>query len=235
MLAVLTLASLIRSALGFGEALVAVPLLALIMPVQQAAPLAVMESITVAAIILLQDWAEVNLRTAGSLLVSSLFGVPLGVLVLTRVPESVVKAGLGALIVAFCLFSLLRKKQYELKSDRVAWIFGFGAGILGGAYGMNGPPLAVYGALRGFPPRQFRATLQGYFFPASIAVMASFWMAGLWTRTVTHYYLLSLPTVFVAVLIGRIINHRMHPRRFLLYVYVSLSVIGLLLLAQAFR
>ena len=46
-LAVLFFATFIRSALGFGEALVAVPLLALAMPVQVAAPLAVLVSITV--------------------------------------------------------------------------------------------------------------------------------------------------------------------------------------------
>jgi hypothetical protein len=51
--------------------------------------------------------------------------------------------------------------------------FGFGgalvavplsAGVLGGAYGMNGPPLVIYGSLRGSSPQHFRATLQGYFF-----------------------------------------------------------------------
>src|SRR5438093_4167617 len=38
-LAVIFLATLIRSAFGFGEALVAVPLLALLMPVEEAVPL----------------------------------------------------------------------------------------------------------------------------------------------------------------------------------------------------
>jgi hypothetical protein len=36
----------------------------------------------------------------------------------------------------------------ELQDDRLAWLFGFAAGVLGEAYGMNGPPLVVYGALR---------------------------------------------------------------------------------------
>ena len=39
-LAVIFVATLIRSAFGFGEALVAVPLLALLMPVETAVPLA---------------------------------------------------------------------------------------------------------------------------------------------------------------------------------------------------
>ena len=105
-LAVLFLATFIRSVLGFGEALVAVPLLALTMPVQVAAPLAVLVSITVAGVVV---------------------------------------------------------RKPELHSDRLAPLFGFAAGILGGAYGMNGPPLVVYGGLRRWQPTQFRAMLQGYF------------------------------------------------------------------------
>ena len=50
-LLVLLVATLIRSVFGFGEALVAVPLLALRLPVRVAAPLAVLVSITIAAVI----------------------------------------------------------------------------------------------------------------------------------------------------------------------------------------
>jgi hypothetical protein len=58
-LAVVGLATVIRSAFGFGKALVAVPLLAFIIPVEAAAPLAVLVSVTVAgpvAILLVLDW-----------------------------------------------------------------------------------------------------------------------------------------------------------------------------------
>ena len=64
--AVIFLATLIRSAFGFGEALVAVPLLALLIPVEVAVPLAVLFSITVAAIVVLQDWHKVHLGSAGA-------------------------------------------------------------------------------------------------------------------------------------------------------------------------
>src|SRR5262245_38250957 len=63
-LAVIFLATLIRSAFGFGEALVAVPLLALLIPVEVAAPLAVLVSITVAVVIVLEDWHKVHFRSA---------------------------------------------------------------------------------------------------------------------------------------------------------------------------
>src|SRR5438045_5773563 len=90
--AVIFLATLIRSAFGFGEALVAVPLLALLMPVEVAAPLAVLVSITVAGAILVRDWHKVHFRSAWRLVLSTLLGIPLGLLLLTAVAEHVVKA-----------------------------------------------------------------------------------------------------------------------------------------------
>lgn len=48
---VILVATLIRSTLGFGEALVAVPLLALRTPVAVAAPLAVLVSVVVAGVV----------------------------------------------------------------------------------------------------------------------------------------------------------------------------------------
>ena len=98
---VLFVATLVRSAFGFGEALIAVPLLALTMPVKEAAPLAVLVSITIAFVILLQDWRLVHFRSAGWLVLFTLMGIPLGLLLLRTVSESAVKAILAAIIIAF--------------------------------------------------------------------------------------------------------------------------------------
>ena len=232
-LSVLFLATVIRSAFGFGEALIAVPLLALIIPVEVAAPVAVLVSVTVAGLVLVQDWREVHASSAGKLILSTLFGIPLGLLLLTTVAEPVVKAVLAVVIISFSVSRLVGRSRFELEDDRLAWLFGFGAGVLGGAYGMNGPPLVAYGALRRWSPERFRATLQGYFLPASLVGMAGYWAAGLWTRAVTRYYLMSLPVVLAATVLGRVVNRRMDGRRFLLYVHVGLVVIGAMLLIQS--
>jgi uncharacterized protein len=232
---VLFLATLIRSSFGFGEALVAVPLLALLVPVKTAAPVAVMASITVAFIVVVQDWHKVHARSAIRLVVPTMLGIPLGLMLVKTGAESVVKGLLAVVIIVFSVYSLLGGKDRELSDDRLAWLFGFGAGVLGGAYGMNGPPLVIYGSLRKWSPQHFRATLQGYFLPASLAGMWGYSLAGLWTPAVSRFYLLSLPFVILATFIGRVINRRMGAQRFLLYVHIGLVLIGLVLLSQALR
>jgi uncharacterized membrane protein YfcA len=232
-LAVIFVATLIRSAFGFGEALVAVPLLALLMPVEVAVPLAVLLSITVAGVVVIQDYHRIHVRSAGWLLLATLFGTPLGLLLLVKVDEASVKVLLGVVIVLFAIYCLLSRRPFELTTDHWAWVFGFSAGVLGGAYGMNGPPLVVYGTLRRWSPEHFRATLQGYFLPASLAGMFGYWLAGLWVPAVTHYYLWSLVPGLVAIFLGREINRRLDTRRFLRYVHGGLIVVGVGLMVQA--
>lgn len=235
MLAVIFVATLIRSTLGFGEALIAVPLLAIPLPVTIAAPLAVLVSIVIAAVIVVQDWQHVEFRSAISLILASLPGIPLGVWLLARGNEHVVKCILGILIIGFSVYSLSARTPRHPPQDHRGWLIGCGflSGVLGGAYGMNGPPLAIYGALRKWSPRHFRATLQAYFLPASVAGLIGYIWLGLWRAPLTRYFVLSLPAVGVANMLGRTINQRMTGHSFLRFVYVGLVVVGGVLVAQA--
>jgi len=234
-LLIVFIATLIRSAFGFGEALIAVPLLAFCIPLDVAAPLAVLVSITIAGIVVVQDWEKIHLRSAGWLVLATLLGIPLGLLLLTSSRQGVVKGLLGVFLIAFSVYSLLGPTPLELKRDSRVWLLacGFLAGVMGGAYGMNGPPLVVYGTMRRWSAQHFRATLQGYFLPASIIGMGGYWLAGLWVPAVTHYYLVSLPATLLAVFLGRVINHRIRGETFLRYIYIGLVGVGALLLVQA--
>jgi len=232
-LAVLFLATFVRSALGFGEAFIAVTLLALTMPVYVAAPLGVLVSITTALIVVIQDWRKIQVRSAGSLLVSTLFGIPLGLLLLKTVPEFIVKSLLGVVVVAFAIYSLSGRKK-ELDNDWLAPLFGFAAGIVGGAYGVNGPPQVIYGVLRRWQPGQVRATLQGYFLIASMVGTAGYALTGLWPHKVSGYFLLLLPLAPIAIFLGHAVYRRLNSSRFLIAVNAGLAVVGVLLLKQSF-
>lgn len=232
-LSIIFFATFIRSAFGFGEALIAVPLLALFIPIKTAAPLAALISITVALIVTVQDWRHIHFASAKRLVLATLVGTPIGLLLLISFADRIIQAALGMLIIAFSLYRLAGQNQHSLENDQKAWAFGLGAGVLGGAYGMNGPPLVIYGALRGWKPKQFRATLQGYFLPASTITMMGYTITGLWTDTVTWYFLISLPAVLAAVFLGGILNRRVSGRSFMLSIQIGLLLIGVTLLIQS--
>jgi uncharacterized membrane protein YfcA len=234
-LSVIFIATLFRSAFGFGESLVAVPLLALWLPLNVAVPLSVLVSVTIAGVVVVQDWKKIHLRSAGGLILYTLIGIPLGLLLLIYIDERIVKGVLGAIIITFSVYLIAGKQLKELKTDSRSWLFGCGllAGILGGAYGLNGPPLVIYGAKRRWSAQHFRATIQGYFLIASMVGLIGYWFSGLLVASVFHYYLLSLPVLVPAVFIGRVINHNLHGDKFFKYVYIVLLGIGVFLLTKA--
>ena len=231
-LSTIFLSAFIRSALGFGDALIAMPLLAMIVDVKIATPLVALGASTIAVVILLRAWRQVDIKATWRLVVSTLIGIPLGLLFLKTAPESAVKAVLGVVLIGFGLYNLITPRLPNLTSEALSFVFGFAAGILGGAYNMNGPPVVIYGVLRRWSPERFRATLQGYFLPTGGTILISHGLAGLWTPTVLRLYLYALPVIVSAVLVGGVVNKRVSEERFKGVVYGFLVLMGVLLIVS---
>lgn len=233
-LIIVFIAVFIRSAVGFGDALFGIPLLVLRIPLREVVPLALLLSVTVAAIIVAQDRKHIHVRSTGWLLAPTLLGLPLGILLLTRRHEEPAKIALAVLIIAFSVYSLLSRNALVLRSDSRVWLLisGFCGGVLGGAYAMSGPPVVIYGSLRGWQPQQFRATLQGYFLFTSLILLATYWVAGLIVPAVVHYYFYAFPVALLALILGRAVHHRLSSQVYMRYVYLGLIAIGIMLMYQ---
>lgn len=225
---ILFTSTLVRSAIGFGDALLAMPLLSMLLGVRAAAPLVGFAASTIAIAILLAHWRSVDVRATWRLVLASLAGIPFGLMLLKLAPEGYVKGILGVLLVAYGLYGLVAPRLPEVRGEGAAYLFGFVAGILGGAYNTNGPPVVVYGALRRWPPEHFRATLQGCFLVTGLMIVAGQGAAGLWTPLVVRLYLLSLPAVLLAVYLGARLNRRIPRDSFARIIYASLVIMGLL-------
>ena len=229
---VLFCSSLIRSTFGFGDALVAMPLLALLVGLKTATPLVALAASTIGLSILIKNWRKVRIRSAWRLIVSSAVGIPIGLALLKEAYEDVLMVILAAVLIGFGIYSLARPRLLTIRGEKPAFAFGFIAGILGGAYNSNGPPVVIYGTLKRWDPETFRATLQGFLFPTSLFILAGHGLAGLWTGPVIRTYLYALPLVFAAVYLGGRINRAFSTERFAKGVYVLLIALGLLLLAR---
>ena len=232
-LAIIFVATVVRSTFGFGEALIAMPLLSLLLDIRIVTPLVAVISFTIAAGVVAVDWRNVHFKCVGALVISGSIGLPIGILFFRTVPENIVKLVLAVLILAFSTYALFRPRLPHLSSDRTAPIFGFVSGVLTGAYNVGGPPLVIFGTLRQWSTEVFRATLQGYFLWAGAVLLLLHTYYGSWTAEVGRYYVLSLPVLFVAVLIGRRLNRSFQFRSFVSYVYGFLIIVGLVLLTQS--
>jgi len=231
-LAILFLSTFIRSALGFGDALIAMPLLALVIGIQVATPLVAMGASTIAFTILLKSWRKVEIKAAWRLVIATWIGIPLGIFFLKAAPEILVKSLLGILLMGFGAYNLFVPDLPKLLNEKWALVTGLIAGILGGAYNTNGPPIVIYGILRRWNPEKFRATLQGYFLPTGLAILITHGLAGMWTTQVVRLYGYSIPIIIAAVLLGEKVNLLIPQGKFDKIIYGFLVVIGFFLIIR---
>jgi hypothetical protein len=230
---IIFVAALVRSALGFGDAVVAMPLLAMVIGLKTATPLVAFMGPTISLLILMKGWTAGDMKAAARLIAASLLGIPLGVYGLARLPEEPLKIALGALILLYGIFGLARPGA-RIRNEKawLPWLVGWTAGVLGGAYNTNGPPVVAYGMLKGWPPEGFRATLQGYFLPTGLMILAGHGIAGLWTGEVVKIYLYSLPAIGLGVVLGGLVNRKLTHDLFAKLVYGFLILMGGILLVR---
>jgi uncharacterized membrane protein YfcA len=234
-LCVLFFSTLTRSTLGFGDALIAMPFLAMLLGIQTAAPLVALVSTLISLMILVRNWHIVDFHMTWRLIVAAACGVPVGLFYLTRVPESLTQMLLGFLLIGFCLYNLRRSSGAQMRvSPHAAYAFGFAAGALGGAYNTVGPMLVMYGHLRGWPPEQFRATLQSCFFPAYGSIVIGHSLTGLITPQIMQYFVLSLPLICLAIYLGGRLHTSIPQARFARYINMALLLIGVVLCVRGY-
>ena len=232
-LLIILVSTLVRAIFGFGNALIAMPLLAMTpIGMKTATPLIALIATILALAILVKDWRMINLRSTWRLLAATIPGIPLGLILLKGPYENTGKIILALVVVSFSLYCLFRPRLFALRREWAAYPFGFLAGILGGAYNSNGPPIVIYGTIRRWPPDRFRANLQGYFLPSNVIIIAGHGMGGLWTPSVGWYFLLSLPLILLSIWIGNRLNRTIPQGHFDRYIHIILVLVGALLFIQ---
>lgn len=225
-------AMLLKGIFGFGDALIAMPLLAMVVGIKTAAPLFAMVGSTCALFILVSSRQNVDVKSAIKLIISSLLGVPIGLYFLKGPYEFIINIVLSFVIISFSAYNLVLPRLLTLKNDSHAFIFGFLGGVLGGACNASGPPVIIYSALKRWPPASIRATLQGYFFPLGIFIIIGHGFAGLWSESVIYYYCISMPVAAIALYIGSRLHRVIPEGKFENGVFILLIMCGFFLLSH---
>jgi hypothetical protein len=191
-----------------------------------AAPLVALIATTMEVIVLLYWREALDLRAIRQLSAGAVLGVPIGVLALRQVDAAILLPVLGAVIIGYAFYALMRWRLPRLEASGWAYGAGWMAGILGGAYNVTGPPVIVYGHCRRWSPAEFKANLQAFFILADVLVIAGHAIAGNLTRAVWENYLLALPAIALGVLAGLALERFIPPdafRRTALAVLIALG------------
>jgi uncharacterized membrane protein YfcA len=219
-----------QSVTGFGLALVSMPLLVPILGIQAAAPLVALYGLVAEAILLAYYRSAFNLRVVWRLALASIFGIPLGVWALRNVDEAVVLTALGLIVGGYALYALLNLRLPAISQPIWAYIAGFIAGVLGGAYNTAGPPVIIYGNARQWPPPEFKSNLQGFFLLNTAVIVGTHLLAGNYTSDVWRSSLVALPAVAAGIVAGLLLSKRLSAPLFRKIVLWLLLVLGVWLI-----
>jgi hypothetical protein len=235
------LGALVQTVAGFGSALVAMPILSLVISVRTAAPVQVLLGFLVTLTVLYQNRHALRWREAARLITGSVVGVPLGTLALKSLPAGPVMACLGLVLLGYGLFTLwdARRRQTEYPARNVmatpvaSWFVGLCSGILGGAYATDGPPLIVYGAVKQWPKATLKSILQTCFLVNGVFMVACHGAAGLITREVFRCCMFGLPGMILGMAVGSYLDRRVNHERFRKLLLGLILLLGMTLLVRA--
>ena len=160
-------ASFAQGAVGFGFALVAVPLLSLVLAPATAVVAVFFLGAISSVLTVVRHHEHVEWTETRRLSIGAVVAMPLGGLILVTAPASVLRLVLGVVTCAAALYFIApasrRKKDPVGFRPLTTYLVGGVSGVLNTSLATNGPPLVVYLRARGLVPVSFRSTISMVF------------------------------------------------------------------------
>lgn len=223
-------AAVCQSVTAFGFALVMVPLLSLAWEVKPAVVTSTLLSTTFMIPLLYGVRSKIEGRAIAPLLAGSFLGIPVGVLILSRLAGDALQIVVAVTVLAASAAVYWSPSAGTARPHvSVAVLAGGISGALRGATSMSGPPVVLYAlSSLGQEVDRFRANVFGVLLPASLVTIAGLAIAGLIDGDVLLACLAALPTMMVGTLTGAWVRRRVSPavfRPIVLLVLVGSSVV----------
>lgn len=226
-------ASASQAVTGFGFVLLTLPVLALVFGPHTAVVACVVVGIVLTAWGWWQTRADVSYAPMKLLMIGCVIGLPVGLLVFTRISERGLLVLIGILIITSALLLVARVR---IPSGRGALL---AAGTVSGALlvttGTNGPPMAIALQAARLTARQFRGTLQALMTVQSILAVALFAGTGRITSTVLTIAAVSVPAIVIGWYVGERVFRRLSAEAVRRVVLGALFINGAVLVASALR
>jgi uncharacterized membrane protein YfcA len=163
-------AATVQGVVGFGSNLLAVPVVALIVPAALPGAM-VIPGIPMAVTMALHERDHVDRRGTRFLLIGRVPGTVLGVAVVAAVSTSTLAIVIGLIVIAAVGLSVLASHLHPGVTPTTATVTGVATGLTGTAAAIDGPPLALL--YQHHPPPEFRSTLATQFAIGSVFTLTA--------------------------------------------------------------
>jgi uncharacterized membrane protein YfcA len=230
--AVLAVAYVVRGIAGFGSGLIAIPLLALHLPLPAVVPTIVALDYAASASQGLSNRQAIAWRDIWPLLPFTLIGVGLALWLFNSLDTRVLLKLLAVFIILFAVYSLLVKRVARNPSRLWAVPAGGLGGLIGTLFGTGGPFYAIYLQLCGHEKHEFRATFATIFLLDGANRLVGYLATGFFSLDTLLLTAVAMPVMIVSLYLGGHIHTNISPETFKRGISALLVVSGVMLLLK---
>ena len=145
----------------------------------------------------------VNWRNVWPYIVGGALGIPIGIALVTTVNPDTIRLGIGVLLLAYSVYSLVRPAIKPFEASLPADLgIGIINGLISGLTGLGGVAVTVWGQLRGGKKDAQRALFQPALLATFVMTTIAFAIAGTFTMETMKLYALALPVLVAGIWSG---------------------------------
>lgn len=229
---IIFIAYMVKGLSGFGSGLVAIPLLAFVLPLPFIVPVLGLLSYSGTVVQSISFRKDAQWRDIWPLIPFSIAGITIALWLLVNVDVTILTLVLGMFIFCYSIYSLM---PHTISSGSRWWAIGAGsfAGLIGALFGTGGPFYVLYLKMRRVNKNQFRASITMIFLIDGGARMIGYVSSGLFTSKMLLLVLILSPVLILAMYLGHRLHVKIHEQRFNQVVSVLLLISGISLTVKS--
>ncbi len=227
-------ASFIQRTIGFGFGIFIMTALPFLMSsYAEAVTLSGLLSLTSATVVMIKYVRYVDWKRMMPILASFVIFSTLAISMLGRIEGAAMRMTLGNLLILLSFyFSFFKDRLQKLISPTRGWQIGTGAasGVMGGLFGMHGPPVVLYLSVSEPDKNHYMGMIQTYAVITNIIMLVVRAFRGYLTPEVGMTYIYALGGLAIGVIAGSWAFHKIPNRIFTYLVYAYIGISGVIIL-----
>jgi uncharacterized membrane protein YfcA len=200
--AIVSVAYFVRGITGFGSGLIAIPLLALMLPLPLVVPLIGLLDYSASLGHGVKHREAIVWRELLPLLPFTLIGVVLALYLFKMVDAELLSRVLGGFVLLYAFYSLFGREPSGQGSRLWSPLAGGLGGLVGTLFGTGGPFYVIYLHYRGLHKTAFRATIATIFLLDGASRIIGYSFSGLYSQDSLIGVLAGLPLMILAMWLG---------------------------------
>ena len=231
-------ASFIQRTIGFGFGIFIMTALPFLMPsYAEAVTLSGLLSLTSATVVMIQYVKYVTWKRFLPILGAFIAFSTAAILMLDRIEGPAMRRILGVMLIFLSFyFSFFKERLQKYIRPTTGWMLGTGSlsGVMGGLFGMQGPPVVLYLIASEPTKNHYMGMIQTYAVTTNITMLAVRVYNGYVTPAVGTSYFYGLAGLAIGVIAGNWAFKRIPSKLFTYLVYAYIGISGAIILFTAF-